>query len=206
MDGPDEEFLENCRRLESAYLESDDPIAQSGFSGGLARWVAERSPLVDAIDRDGDFLDVGCANGFLAADVVNWADERGFSLTPHGIDLGSRLVDLARSRLPEFADNFVAANAWTWQPDRRWTFVYSLLDLSPRELWCEWVNRLMGWVEPSGRLILGSYGSRSRNVAPTDIAAVIQGCGLPVEGSSAGGEPVTARFAWTSRSSITSWT
>lgn len=201
MGKPGDEFLENCRRLESAYLESDDPIAQSGFSGGRERWVAERSPLTEAIDRDGDFLDVGCANGLLAADVTVWAAGRGFTLIPHGIDLGSALVDLARSRLPEFADNFVTANAWKWQPDRRWTFVYSLLDLSPRERWCEWVRRLLGWVEPGGCLILGSYGSRSRDVAPMDVAAVIQGCGLPVEGSSAGGEPVTARFAWTGRTS-----
>lgn len=197
MGGPTEEFLERCRRLESAYLESDDPIAQSGFAGGRERWVAERSPLIEATDRDGDFLDVGCANGLLAADVTEWAADRGFTLTPHGIDLGSRLVDLARSRLPEYADNFVTANAWTWQPDRRWTFVYSLLDLSPPELWYEWVHRLLGWVEPGGRLILGSYGSRSRGVVPTDVTAVIQGCGLSVEGSSAGGEPVIARFAWT---------
>lgn len=197
MGGPSEEFLEKCRRLESAYLESDDPIAQSGFSGGRERWVAERSPLIEAIDRDGGFLDVGCANGLLAADVTGWAAGRGFTLTPHGIDLGLDLVDLARSRLPDFADNFVTANAWTWQPDRRWTFVYSLLDLSPPELWCDWVTRLLGWVEPGGRLILGSYGSRSRDVAPVEVTTVMQECGLPVEGSSAGGEPVTARFAWT---------
>lgn len=197
MDRPGEEFLEICRRLESAYLESDDPIVQSGFSGGRERWAAERSPLIEAIDRDGDFLDVGCANGLLAADVVNWADERGFSLTPHGIDLGSRLVDLARRRLPEFADNFVTANAWTWQPDRRWAFVYSLLDLSPTELWCDWVNRLLGWVEPGGRLILGSYGSWSRGIVPVDVTTVMEGCGWAVAGSSAGGDPVVTQFAWT---------
>ncbi len=197
MGGPAEEFLDRCRRLESTYLESDDPIAQSGFSGGRERWVAERSPLIEAIDRDGDFLDVGCANGLLAADVTGWAANRGITLTPHGIDLGSDLVDLARHRLPDFAHNFVTANAWTWQPDRLWTFVYSLLDLSPPELWCDWVRRLLGWVEPGGRLILGSYGSRSRGITPAEVAAVMQGCGLPAEGSSAGGEPVTARFAWT---------
>lgn len=195
---PDAGFMERSRSLEAAYLESDDPIVQAGFSGGRERWVAERSPLIEAIDRDGDFLDVGCANGLLAADVVAWADERGFSLTPHGVDLGHGLVELARSRLPDFAHNFTAADAWSWEPDRRWTFVYSLLDLSPRELWCEWVNRLMGWVEPGGRLILGSYGSRSRDVAPVEVADVFKGCGLRVAGSSAGENPVLTRFAWTS--------
>ena len=58
-------FLEDARGLKAAYLTSDDPIRQSGFGGGRGRWVSERSPLVEAIDADGDFLDVGCANGLL---------------------------------------------------------------------------------------------------------------------------------------------
>ncbi len=200
MVGPDHEFLEKSQELEAAYLRSEDPIVQSGFSGGRERWVAERSPVVEAIDRDGDFLDVGCANGLFAADIVDWASERGHTLTPHGVDLGAGSVELARERLPDFAANFIVADAWTWQPDRHWTYVYSLLDLSPRELWCEWLNRLIGWIEPRGRLILGSYGSRSRKVAPEDVAAVIEMCGLTVHGVSAGGDdPVVTRFAWTSR-------
>lgn len=200
MVGPDPEFLERSRKLEPAYLRSDDPIVQSGFSGGRDRWVAERSPLVEPIDRDGDFLDVGCANGLLAADVVDWASERGHAITPHGVDLGAGLVGLARERLPDFADNFIVADAWTWKPDRRWTYVYSLLDLAPEDLWCAWFGRLLGWVEPGGRLIIGSYGSSSRNVAPEDVAAVMEGCDLTVEGANAGGEPVVTRFAWTSPS------
>ena len=108
--------------------------------------MAERSPLVDGIDKDGDFLDVGCANGLLAADVAEWADKRGFRVVPHGIDLGPRLIELARERLPEYAGNFSVADAWTWKPDRQWTFAYSLLDLSPEELWCEWIGRLLSWV------------------------------------------------------------
>lgn len=191
--------MERSRSLESAYLESDDPIVQSGFSGGRERWVVERSPLVAGVHQDGTFLDVGCANGLLAADVVEWTASRGFTLAPHGIDLGPGLVALAQKRLPAFADNFVAADAWSWEPDRRWTFVYSLLDLSPRELWCEWLARLMGWVEPGGRLIVGSYGSRSRETPPEDVAAVMETCGLAVAGSSIGGDPVTTQFAWTAR-------
>ena len=44
--------------LEDSYLSSDDPIAQSGFGGGAARWRAEREPILTAVDHDGDFLDV----------------------------------------------------------------------------------------------------------------------------------------------------
>lgn len=196
MDGPDPDFLAEARNLESAYLGSDDPMAQSGFSGGRARWVSERSQLVEAIDRDGDFLDVGCANGLLAEDVVTWAAERGITLTPHGVDLGPGLVTLARERFPSLAGNFVVADAWSWEPGRRWTFVCSLLDLAPDHLWCQWLRRLMEWVESGGRLIVGSYGSRTIDIAPADVAEVMRGCGLSVEGASSGGDPMITRFAW----------
>lgn len=187
------------RALEDAYLESEDAIVRSGFHGGRARWVAERSPLVEAIHRDGHFLDVGCANGLLVADVVDWAAERGHRIVPHGVDLGPRLVDLARKRLPGHAGNFVVADAWAWEPARGWTFVYSLLDLSPDELWCDWIRRLYDWVEPGGRLIMGSYGSRSRAMPPIDVTPVLESCGLRVRGSSVGGEGPVTRFAWASR-------
>jgi SAM-dependent methyltransferase len=194
---PDPDFMLEARDLEAAYLESQDPVVQSGFHGGRARWIAERSPLVEAIDKDGTFLDVGCANGLLAADVVDWAAERGHRVVPHGVDLGARLVALARKRLSAHAANFVVADAWTWEPRRQWTFVYSLLDLSPDELWCEWLQRLHGWVEHGGRLVVGFYGSRSRGLWPIDVARVLEDCGLQVSGSSAGGEGPMTRFAWT---------
>ena len=74
---PDDGFKADMTALEAAYLAADDPLVQSGFSGGPARWRAERAPLVEAIDSHGEFLDVGWANGLLAADVVRWTAARG---------------------------------------------------------------------------------------------------------------------------------
>lgn len=196
---PDDRFVDEARALEAAYLESDDPIVQSGFSGGRERWVAERSPLLEAIDTDGDFLDVGCANGLLAADVVDWAAQRGHVIVPHGVDLGADLIELARQRHPGQADNFVVADAWQWVPERQWRYVYSLLDLAPEDLWCVWIERLLEWVKPGGRLIIGSYGSRSDEIEPADVATVLTGCGVQVAGASTGGDPIVTRFAWTKR-------
>jgi len=193
---PDESFAAQTRSLERSYLQSEDPTVQSGFSGGRKRWVAERSPIVNAIHRDGDFLDVGCANGLLAEDLVIWAAEAGFALTPHGIDMGAGLVDLARQRLPAHRQNFHVADAWGWDPKRKWTFVYSLLELSPQERWCDWLHRLSTWVKPEGRLIIGSYGANSRGVQPTDVTNVMENCGLQTLGSSDGGDPLNTRFAW----------
>lgn len=197
MSHPDDGFMAEMRDLEAAYLESGDPIVRSGFSGGSERWFAERSPLAGAIHRDGDFLDVGCANGVLAWDVCRWAAARGHRVFPHGIDLGPRLITLAKERHRDNADNFHTADAWSWHPNRRWTFVYSTTHLAPSELMCIWIRRLWTWVAPGGRLILGSYGSQSRRAAPDDVEAVLVRCGFEVAGSSTGGDGPISRFAWT---------
>lgn len=198
MTRPDPEFMSRVLSLEAAYLESDDPIVQSGFHGGRDRWIAERSPLVDGINTGGDFLDVGCANGLLVVDVAAWAAAEGHQIVPYGVDLGAGLVGKAGELFGDYSENFAVADAWTWTPGRQWSYVYSLLDLSPPDLWCEWLRRLYSWVEPGGRLIVGSYGSRSRNRPPVDVRSVLRGCGYGVAGSSAGGEGPVTRFAWVS--------
>ena len=104
-------FLRELEALESSYLREDDPIRQSGFGGGPERWRSEREPILDAIDGDGDILDIGCANGYLLECLVTWGRERGLSLVPHGVDQGSRLIELARARLPDFHSNFHVGNA-----------------------------------------------------------------------------------------------
>jgi SAM-dependent methyltransferase len=183
--------------LEDLYLMGDDPMKQSGFSGGRERWVAERSPIVAAIDGDGDLLDVGCANGLLLEDIVGWALDRGHLIVPYGVDLGPGLIELARKRLPDFAANLVVADAWAWRPKRTWGYVFSLVDLGPDDLASDWLMRLAGWVTPGGRLIIGSYGGRSRGVEPVDVSGLFETCGYDVTGEALAGEPPISRFAWT---------
>lgn len=196
MKEPPNSFLADEMALESVYLSSDDVAEQSGFHGGLRRWSEERRGVAEAIDRDGDFLDVGCANGLLAADVVRWCAERVVVVVPYGIDIGPGLVRLAAQRLADHADNFAVANAWAWKPNRQWDFVYSLLDLSPPDIYCEWVCRLSKLVAPRGRLILGAYGSRSRGVAPERPADVLRSCGFEVTGTATSAN-ANSEFAWT---------
>jgi SAM-dependent methyltransferase len=190
-------FLRELVSLEASYLQSDDPIKQSGFGGGAERWRREREPLLNAVDGDGDLLDIGCANGYLLECLVQWAAERGHVLTPHGLDIGPRLIDLARRRLPAFADNFHMANAWDWRPPRRYRYVYTLIDCVPESMAREYVSRLLHRVvEPGGRLIAGHYGSRSRGTPPRPVAELLASFGHTVLGSAAGGDPPLTAFAW----------
>ncbi len=194
-------FLEELWALEDAYLQHEDPISQSGFGGGLDRWRAERSPILEIIDSDGDLLDVGCANGYLLECLVAWAADKRISLTPYGVDINPGLVVEAMRRWPGVADHFWVANAWDWQPPKRFRWVYALSDCVPEEYLPAWVARLLDrCVEPNGRLILGDYGSRSRRTPPRPLADMLTEWGFSVGGSTFGGQlpgggPVTA-FAW----------
>jgi SAM-dependent methyltransferase len=196
----DKWFAEEKRVLEEEYLRHDDPIRQSGFGGGAERWRAERAPILDAVDRDGDLLDVGCANGYLLECLVAWARERGRAIVPYGVDFSKKFVTLARRRMTAYASHFWGENAWEWTPPRRFRFVYALLDSVPAELMGEYARRLFDrCVESEGRMIAGHYGSRHRNEAPVDVAALLTSARLPVSGSATGGDPVITRFAWTDR-------
>lgn len=192
------EFLRHLEVLEQAYLAESNPIRASGFAGGAERWRREREPLLDAVDADGDLLDVGCANGHLAECLVDWAHERGHLITPYGVDYGERLIALARKRQPHRASHFYVGNAWDWEPPQRYRYVYTLYDCVPRSHLSRYLRRLANeFVQPSGRLILGAYGSRSRGFGPSDVRAALEQAGLRVAGSSTGGDPPIAAFAWT---------
>ncbi len=160
-------FLDRLRALEGAYLRETDPVRQSGFGGGHERWRTERALVLDAVPDDGDFLDIGCANGYLLECLVQWGHERHIRLTPYGVDCGAQLIALAQQRLPQYASHFWVANAWEWLPPRQFRYVYSLYDCVPEELLPVYIRRLVTrYVEPGGTLIMGAYGATPSRKRP----------------------------------------
>jgi SAM-dependent methyltransferase len=151
--------------FEEAYLAGANPRAQSGFGGDAPRWEAARRPIADMIDRDGSFLDIGCASGHLLESLVDWSPHL---IEPFGLDLVPVLAELARRRLPRWADRIFVGNALTWEPPRRFDFVRTELVYVPDERRAAYVRRLLEQVVASGgRLILCGYGS-PRSRVPTD--------------------------------------
>jgi SAM-dependent methyltransferase len=134
-----------------AYLAADTPWGQSGKSGNEALWEEARRHITDPIDRDGTFLDVGCASGFLMESIVHWSAHR---VEPFGLDISPELAALARGRLPQWADRIFVGNALTWTPPRRFDFVRTGLDYVPAARRSDLVAHLLGFCD---RLIIGSF-------------------------------------------------
>ncbi|MDI6740610.1 MAG: class I SAM-dependent methyltransferase [Candidatus Edwardsbacteria bacterium] len=155
-------LIEKVQYLERSYLAYDEPWRQSGFSGPEDRWDACRKPVAECMDKAGAFLDIGCANGYLLESVMHWKKEAGIEIAPYGLDAGGKLVALARQRLPQFADNFFAGNAWDWEPPRMFDFVRTELVYVPPVLRKRYITRLLQeFVVSGGRLLVAEYRSRN---------------------------------------------
>ena len=192
---------ETRRLLERAYLETDDPRGQSGFRGDAARWERARRPIASAIDRDGTFLDVGCANGLLMESVASWAAERGYGIEPYGLDLIDSLAALARERLPHWADRIFVGNIMDWQPPLRFDFVRTELEYVPTRRRRALVERLLrDLLVPGGRLIVCSYGSSRRPMPKAEpVGGILRALGYEVAGEAQGvdlNNVVFTRVAW----------
>lgn len=192
-----ESFITDLQQLESSYLSYSDPIKQSGFFGGEVRWRTEREVILKAVDHDGNFLDIGCANGYLLQCLVEWAKDEGIALNPFGLDQGTGLVALARRRFPHHQDHFWTANAWDSTAPRKFDYVYTLADNVPEQFLSDYLRKLLnGYVAPDGTLIIGSYGSNSRNEPAHNVSDLLADAGLQVTGEEVVGELPITHIAW----------
>ena len=196
-------YRDSQRLMETSYLRDGTPRGGSGFGGTAAAWRQQRSQLCQAIDRDGSFLDVGCANGHLLESMVAWCAERGIRLEPFGVDLSPGLVAEARRRLPQWADRIWVGNAldWTAPDGRRFDLVHTLLDLVPaarREQMLR--HHLEHLVAAGGRLLVSNYvpaRDRSRHADQ-----VLRRLGFRVDGTTSpadGSGQAVAPTAWIQR-------
>lgn len=197
-----ESYMQRLCDLEDSYLRHSDPLRQSGFSGGPINWRAKRGGVLDAVERDGTFLDVGCANGYLLECLVAWAAEQGKRLIPYGVDAGPRLVQLAQERLPTWAGNMFVGNIWDWVPPTRFTYVSTSLCVPDPYKWHLFERLVTQVVAPGGRLILRCYYRSQASESPHgyydsyfDNLAFLQAHGIAALGRVTS-DPPGAEYVW----------
>lgn len=157
--------------VEPIYFTAETPHAQSGKGGDATAWEYARSLICDAIERDGTFLDIGCANGLLMEDVQRWAAADGHEIEPHGVDISAKLADLARARYPQWADRIHTANANGWIPPCRYDYVRTGLDYVPSTSRQAYLEHLLDYVvAPDGRLIIGTHNLVEEDPLAEDLA------------------------------------
>jgi SAM-dependent methyltransferase len=188
--------------LEEKYLAGSNPREQSGFSRDECDWEHFRRPVISPVNRDGSFLDIGCANGLLMECVVRWAAQDGYTVEPYGLDISEKLVALARQRLPQWRDRIFTGNALEWYPPLRFDFVRTEMVYVPRHQRHLYAKRLLSrFVAPGGVLVVCSYGSTRREGARIEpLVDEFDAWGLPIEGmhdvASPDSEFVITRVVW----------
>jgi 2-polyprenyl-3-methyl-5-hydroxy-6-metoxy-1,4-benzoquinol methylase len=187
------------RHFTAAYLAADNPRAQSGHSGDAAVYRYTRGMILEAIDRSGTFIDVGCANGHLIEMVHRWLQGTEVELTLYGLDISEGLLDLARARLPHWRERFYLGNALYWTPPQRFDYVcIAFWDYVPCQRRRELLDHL--WhdvVAPEGRLIFGPWTAEREK---RDVEAHLSEWGYRasgyVEKSHRRHEPLCKRMVW----------
>ena len=154
-----------------AYLGAQTPEGGSGSSRDAPGWEYARSLLVEALERGQTFLDVGCANGHLMASMAEWA-----GVEPYGLEISPELAELARRRLPRWADRIWVGNAAVWVPPRRFDVIRTALEYVPAPRRRELVEHLLGFCD---RLVIGVFNEERDEPGLAGIAA---GWGFAISG------------------------
>jgi len=208
---PDDDYYERVRALlEDFYVAADergDVFGGSGSSGNMSNWEGKRRVLAHAFDRDGTWLDVGCANGLLMETLTAWVAENGHRIEPYGLDLSRRIADRARKRLPLWAARIWSGNVMTFAPPIRFDYVTALSDAVPIESRAALLMRLSRlYLKPGGRLILSCYAPGGFLLGRPAFAAesaadIFRAAGFEPVGESETRAPVAGaarvRVAWT---------
>lgn len=174
-------FTSLKEELETAYLKNDKPWEQSGYYGSEEKWVQARKPVADCIETSGSFLDIGCANGYLIECVIRWTAERNLTVSPYGLDISEKLVELARARLPGYSANLYTGNGWDWENPVKFDYIRTELVYVPEHLRKRYIERIMKeYLVKEGRLLLCEYGRSPASEHGLSLKSMLEEWGYSV--------------------------
>ena len=187
--------------VKPAYLAAETPFGQAGHSGDATSWEASRGFIARALHKGGTFLDVGCASGVMMESAHRWGAEKGWAVEPYGLDIVPELAELARSRLPAWAERIFVGNIRSWRPARRFDYVLLRPQYAPAHRLCEMLAHVLEHVTaPHGRVIV-LVGTEE--VVQRSVEESVTRCGIRVAGRAELPHPkddrVVRRLFWIDR-------
>jgi hypothetical protein len=145
------------------YLSHDNPRAQSGNGGDEFHYFYSHLPIIESIEKDGTFCDIGCANGHLLEMIHKWISGTGINLQMFGVDISEGLIELAQKRLPHWHANFFIGNAHYWKPERKFDYIHirgESVESENRHIDAKHIvftHYMENYLVDGGRLIIGPY-------------------------------------------------
>lgn len=137
------------------YVGKSD-LRETGFGGTEKEWEYCRKIIVDAIDHDGRFLDVGCANGRLAWDVQKWAAQKNIKLDVFGVDFVPELIEKAKKRFPGKEGHFIISDAFEFSPPETFDYILVAVHL-PQDQQEKLYRHYLPTLSEKGKLITTKY-------------------------------------------------
>ena len=161
------------------YLSTNNPRAQSGHGGDEYHYIYAQMPVIEAVYKNGTFLDIGCANGHWMEMIHKWGSAIGFDLQMFGVDISEELIELAKIRLPQWHDRFYLGNAFYWKPENKFDYIHNSADV-PVDDKREYYNHLIeNYLVDGGRMIIGPYWYENEDMKENQI---IDEVGIPPTG------------------------
>ena len=173
----DQYFDLTCKELTDYYLSRVRPQEQSGHHGSDAWYRSVRMMILEALERDGRFIDVGSANGFLIESLAGWAAGLGLNVEFHGVELSVGLHCLSLQRLPGWEDRLFNANAYYWKPGAKYDYVYTMIlpDI-PEDYQEPFLRHLYHeYLSDGGRLLLGPWNGHGLEARIEEMGFRISG-------------------------------
>jgi len=153
----DEWYEINNTYFTKLYLSTNNPRLQSGHGGNEYHYIFAQLPTIEAIYKNGTFLDVGCANGHLMEMLYKWGTAIGFDLQMFGVDISEELLELAKTRLPQWQDRFFLGNAFLWKPENKFDYVLDCAQIPDDDKSMYYKHLMENYLVEGGRMIIRPY-------------------------------------------------
>jgi hypothetical protein len=134
--------------------------------------------------------------------MQRWCAAKGIRIEPYGLEISPELAELARLRLPRWAERIVVGNAIEWSPSTRFDFVRTGF-YAPRRRWQHLIDHMLTHVvAPGGRLIIGTHNEERAPIGEPTTEQLVASWGYRIAGRSERphrDQRVCYRVIWTNR-------